>query len=80
MEYLERLGGAAAISSLFESVDRRRSRSSPYVPGPSSQDVGRAHSPQIRDQAIERWIGYRCPVDVDDWIDEAGLGQQRCQR
>ena len=81
MEGFHRLGRLAGVGAAQEC------RAQPCLPratgtdaAPLGQQVGHADRAQVRDQAVERRIADRGPLDIDHRHREAGTGEQTGQR
>ena len=47
---------------------------------PPAEDIGRAHRAKVTDKPLQRGIRDRHPVDIDDRVDEPGVGEERRDR
>ena len=72
MQQVERFDRPNAVASQVKRLGRSGPRGArQWLFRAVAQDVGRRHSAQVANEAIERFVGDAHAIDVDDGLDEA---------
>ena len=80
MEDFERFDGREPSPAAANARSAAALAALPTKRGRASRTIGRAHRPQVGDQAVERRIGYCDPVDIDHRFREPACSSKWSKR